>query len=389
MKVNFRHFLKLVFISISILGSLALLEYGSYIIYRDYAPQTGKQTLEKLLDERLKNTTGNFEDGRAISEIEVYPYYFYRNRPFSKINEKQQVNSEGYRNGTTEFGTKDPEVVRILAVGGSTTFGWLIEDYKDTWPSKLEKKLNELLGGNIEVINAGLPGGMSSESLASFAFKDQFLRADIVIFHNGGNDVAPLFYDEYFADYRNHRAVTGGDKLRPGEKMIIEKSYFVRLLYTFWMKNAVLSKIRSNPIESVSNSQAIRNINRHYPLGFKRNMDTLTDLVTKTGAISIFFPFHLASHDVYEVIPENMRYSENMHEAVRSALAVNKKVLKNLSVEKKIHYFEMDQDYIPLSDFFDHCHLKPSGETLKAEFLAQKIEPLVRAKMSQLQFNTK
>lgn len=381
--------IQLFFLSISIACSLASLEYGSYIIYRDYAPQAGKKALEGLLDERPKQATGNFENGNAISEIEVYPYYFYRNRASSKINGKQQINSEGYRNGTTEFGIKNSKVVRILAVGGSTTFGWLIKEYQDTWPNKLEKKLNEFFNGNVEVINAGLPGGMSSETLASYVFRDKFLSADIVIFHNGGNDVAPLFYDEYFPDYRNHRAVTGGDKLRSGEKRAIEASYFIKLLYTFWMKNAVLSKIRSEPIQRVTKSQALKNIDRHIPLGFKRNMKTLADLVNSSGATSVFFPFHLASEEVYKFIPENMRYAKAMHEAVRLALNKNKKVLKDISDERNIYYFEMDQDHIPLSDFFDHAHLKPSGETIKAEFIAEKLAPIVRAKMSELQLKIK
>lgn len=369
-------------LAISLILCAVALETGSFFLYEKLAPENGKTAINVLVNGRQALPTGNFDRGlgAAISEVEIFPYYLYRNRPYSKIGNAQQVNSEGYRNGTTEFGKKEKGKIRILAIGGSTTYGWLIKDYQDTWPSQLEKILNEKFDDRVEVINAGLPGGLSTESLIGFILKDKFLEPDIVIFHNGGNDSAPLFYKEYYPDYRYHRAVVGADKLRPGERKLVKKSNFIRLLYAFWMSKADLSSIRPDPVEKVEPKEALENVRNNTPIGFERNMSTLIEQTLSIGATPIIFPFHLAKAKVFELIPEDARYAQKLYQASAEALDKNKAVLKSLSTRYLVPYFEMDQDKIPLEYFFDHCHMKPEGDRIKAEFIALHVAQILEKK---------
>jgi lysophospholipase L1-like esterase len=358
-----------------------ILEFGSKVLYNKIAPEKGRKAIDSLVFNNQSSSTGNFDDGSAISEIEVLPYYLYRNKSFSKINGVQQVNSEGYRNGTKEFGKKEEGKIRIITIGGSTTFGWLIKDYQQTWPSQLEEMLNKKFNGQVEVINAGLPGGMSSESVVAFIMKDKFLEPDLVILHNGGNDLAPLLYDNYYPDYRYHRAIIGADKLRPGEKKIITKSNFVKLIYAFWFKDFTLSSVRSEPEQKIELAEAIKNVKKHSPIGFERNMTTLIQESKSVGAAVVLFPFHLASDKIYEVVPEPMRYAQKLHPAMVMAIAKNKEVLKTLAKKYNLPYHEMAADRIPLENFFDHCHMKPEGDRMKAEFIAQYVSPIVEKKL--------
>ena len=79
-----------------------------------------KKNISDLLNNNDKSfSTGARQGIESASEAEILPYYFYRNKPFSGI-ERQQVNSEGYRNGTKEFGKKEKGKIRIIAIGGST-----------------------------------------------------------------------------------------------------------------------------------------------------------------------------------------------------------------------------------------------------------------------------
>jgi len=48
-----------------------------------------------------------------------------------------------------------PEVLRILAIGDSTTFGWGVED-QEAWPPRLQVELSRR-GHRVEVLNAGVP----------------------------------------------------------------------------------------------------------------------------------------------------------------------------------------------------------------------------------------
>jgi len=368
-----------ILVLVSLVFCVAILEFGSKVLYSKIAPEKGRKTIDALVFNN--QATGNFGDGTAISEIEILPYYLYRNKPLSKIEGVQQVNSEGYRNGNKEFGKKAKGTIRIITIGGSTTFGWLIKNYQQTWPSQLEEILNKKFNGKVEVINAGLPGGMSSESVVAFIMKDKFLEPDLVIFHNGGNDLAPLLYDDYYPDYRYHRAIVGADKLRPGEKKIITKSSFVKLLYAFWFKDFTPSSVRSDPEQKVELAEAIRNVKKHSPIGFERNMETLIQEVKSVGAVPVIFPFHLASDKIYKVVPEPMRYAQKLHPAMVMAIAKNKEVLKNLSKKYNLPYHEMAADRIPLEDFFDHCHMKPEGDRMKAEFIAQYVAPIVEKRL--------
>lgn len=372
-----------ILVLVSLLFCVVILEFGSQVLYSKIAPEKGRKAIDSLVFNSQSSATGNFDDGSAISEIEVLPYYLYRNKPFSKISGVQQVNSEGYRNGNKEFGKKEKGKIRIIAIGGSTTFGWLIKDYQQTWPSQLEEILNKKFNGKVEVINAGLPGGMSSESVVAFIMKDKFLEPDLVIFHNGGNDLAPLLYDDYYPDYRYHRTIIGADKLRPGEKKIITKSNVVKLLYAFWFKDFTPSSVRSDPEQKVELAEAIRNVKKHSPIGFERNMTTLIQESKSVGADVVLFPFYLASDKIYKIVPEPMRYAQKLHPAMVMAIAKNKEVLKTLSKKYNLPYHEMEPNRIPLEYLFDHCHMKPEGDRMKAEFIAEYVAPIVEKRLKE------
>ena len=67
------------------------------------------------------------------------------------------TNSLGLRNDEI-LRKKQPDLLRIICLGGSSTFGWGV-DVKDTYPVYLQNLLNKRLSSNkVEVINAGQIG---------------------------------------------------------------------------------------------------------------------------------------------------------------------------------------------------------------------------------------
>ena len=97
-------------------------------------------------------------------------------------------NSLGYR--SDEIVLPKPEgVLRIVCMGGSTTYTTEIEDYKLSYPALLEKELVGRGYKNVEVINAGVGAWTSWESLINFEFRILDIEPDIIIIYHGINDL--------------------------------------------------------------------------------------------------------------------------------------------------------------------------------------------------------
>lgn len=81
---------------------------------------------------------------------------------------------------------RQPGVIRLLALGDSTTFGWGVEQDK-TYPAQLEKMLGTLQlerypDVKIQVINGGVPGYTSFQGLHHFKTNAAAYEADIILF---------------------------------------------------------------------------------------------------------------------------------------------------------------------------------------------------------------
>ncbi len=101
-----------------------------------------------------------------------------------------QVNRHGFRGPDFEI-AKAPGVVRVLTLGGSSTFGLGSSD-SETYPSQLQARLNQRcsLGKSYEVINLGIPHLTSPMIRALFMAEGVPLAPDVVTFYEGYNDTA-------------------------------------------------------------------------------------------------------------------------------------------------------------------------------------------------------
>ena len=92
--------------------------------------------------------------------VRMKPGFKYKDKVSGNIF---SINSLGFR-GREISERKPDQKIRIVAIGGSTTFGIGSSNNNNTYPSLLENKLNknnELSNISFEVINAGIPGAQS------------------------------------------------------------------------------------------------------------------------------------------------------------------------------------------------------------------------------------
>jgi lysophospholipase L1-like esterase len=98
------------------------------------------------------------------------------------------INRHGFRGEDFEIG-KAPGVLRVVALGASSTFGYHSRD-DETWPVRLEEELAGRCDAPVEVINLGIPHLMSEQIVALYRSEGRPLRPDVVLFYEGVNDAS-------------------------------------------------------------------------------------------------------------------------------------------------------------------------------------------------------
>jgi len=114
------------------------------------------------------------------------------------------VNKEGFSDKDWPL-AKTPGVPRIACLGGSTTQDGFRVDRNNSYPSFLSRILSRRFKGDVEVLNFGVNGWTSAESLVNYALVVSRYQPDIVVIHHSVNDVWPRLYPNYQADYTHYR----------------------------------------------------------------------------------------------------------------------------------------------------------------------------------------
>ncbi len=131
------------------------------------------------------------------------PHYYLGHFPTPNFRYREnRHNALGFRG--EEFGIDKPEnTFRIVAVGGSSTYGSDVPDYRKSYPYLLEEYLQESGFEFVEVINAGVIGYSSHQNLINLQFRILPLQPDLVIVYQGFNDVSSRLvypYSRYMGD---------------------------------------------------------------------------------------------------------------------------------------------------------------------------------------------
>ena len=86
---------------------------------------------------------------------------------------------------------KPPGVVRIMAIGSSTTFDPAVSGDQATWPARLQFWLHQLAPSQpVEVINAGVPGYGVMDDVIRLETELFQYQPDVIILYEGHNDLA-------------------------------------------------------------------------------------------------------------------------------------------------------------------------------------------------------
>jgi GDSL-like Lipase/Acylhydrolase family len=356
----------------------ALLELASGYLLKNPALGARQKLLDAILDSGslLPLNINNNPD----SKLSPHPFLLYVNTPnYDKQLDKSagptehEHNSLGYRSPeTTEI--KPNGVYRVLALGGSTTYGIAVPDFRDAWPYQLQELMNKNPPrgyARVEVLNGGLTNATSAELLAGWVFRHQYMKPDLVVIHTGGNDIYPLLYPEYNPEYTHLRArgVTFYIPARNLVRKLTELSNTIRLLSLKLLPEDLMIPVYiANPgaLEDIELSTLEQRVNNTYPLGFERNLDTLVRSVQMDDIPIALVSFALAPVDW---IRENADQMGRHAHVLALGLSKNQQVMRKISQRNSVPYMEFTTEQLPVDYFVDYCHMNEAGEHQKATII--------------------
>jgi len=219
---------------LSLACTLATLEVASRCYLWYWADETffAKYASLNQLFERRESTRSSVAalQRKATNTNKYSPHRYLGYRGASNyVKGKNRHNRLGYR-GEEIAHPKPKGRFRIVCLGGSTTYTAEVEDYKLSYPYLLEKHLRDRGAANIDVVNAGLNGWSSWETLINLQFRVLDLDPDLIIFYGGINDIhARLVWppESYQGDNSGRREPDQSSLLMPG---ILEYSTLLRML---------------------------------------------------------------------------------------------------------------------------------------------------------------
>lgn len=255
---------------------------------------------------------------------------------------------------------RDPDVVRILCLGGSTTEGGADGSGVDAFPRQLELYLNHVTERRFEVFNCGISGWTTAETLVAYFLLLQDFRPDVVILHHAVNDVAARLGAEFRPDYGHFRKVWETPRLGSLDRLLTRHSD----LY-LWLRRGrgelphIGDLISRSPQPGAGLVPETRS-------SFVRNIQTVADHARGRGALVVLATMPLSP----EVVAER---PNNVH---AQGAREHNELLRGLVAENG--YLLCDLEQIALRDpvtwgpqFADLVHLSSQGNVLKTRALAE------------------
>jgi len=323
---------------------------------------------------RLLEKTTNYTPRRRAGFVQQSPYVRGALVPGASFRSGEMqitVDELGFRgDGVTP--TKPPGVFRIVALGGSSTFGWKgIPGHGQAWPALLETELQARTGRAVEVINAGVPGWSSVESRVSLLLRVQRLDPDAVLLYHGNNDI----------DW-SHRPGVGDGPMYARDLLDSSHGFFDRLLDTSYVlmelrsrwlflnrsrgthddvDPAALSMLRWNLEEVITDARA---------RGLHLAVGSYANAVDETAAAGEFSDDERALG-----IPSMGRWFAHLSvQGARASFAAHRGMVQDVAKDEEVLFVDIHGAVPPNTNHFvDWCHLTPEGHKRVAQTWAETI----------------
>jgi lysophospholipase L1-like esterase len=286
-------------------------------------------------------------------------------------------NSLGFRGEEIEQ-PKPKNTYRIVCLGGSTTYSEGVNDYHESYPYLLEKHLKASGWESVQVINAGVPGYSSLETLINFQTRVRGLAPDMIIVYQNVNDLHSRLVwppESYKAD---RTGIYASPKLFNAiplwEYSALIRITLVRLGLTdsHGSINQIIKladtyiinqdHLEKNGLNHINLNEVLKT---NKPVFFHQNIQSLTTLAQSLG-IKVVLSTFIYSEDFPET---NILFSE---QAIRAAIEEQNDVLRDISETSGALLYDLARD-IPADKtlFTDGIHFNIKGNQVRAKKITE------------------
>lgn len=271
------------------------------------------------------------------------------------------INSGGFRGEEIKDSLKDDYV--ILAIGGSTTFGWGLED-QYTYPYQLQQQLSNNniireIREQITVINAGIPSFTSTQQKLYLDRIIPDINPDLVIVMTGINDYHYSLLKNWYPEILLLRMPSAW------RLWLTNNSSIFKLLLTRNQKPGKLVNVFNE--DALNHFRS--NIQEMIEISDSHNVDIIAIAPPINGRGYIggeFSPFNEIVHTGEYIIQSQKRFWDSQVEIFTQA---NKTTIEHsMSVSRNA-----DSRY-----FHDYCHLTPEGNKIFVNDIIGDVVEIIR-----------
>lgn len=255
-------------------------------------------------------------------------------------------------------------VPRIVCLGGSTTESGNEESSDGSYPRLLERTLEQRTGRDFEVLNAGMSGWTSAEMLVSWFLTLQDLRPDVLVLHEGVNDLPPRMLADFRSDYTHWRHPIETRAARGLERLLVRSS---SLYLYFRFRDGGAPDILQASTDSSGRKEPLvaeGKLPHETSLVFRRNIENIARAAS-IGGCRVFLM----------TLPTSA--SAKVGEFWRFGVAENNQHLRELCTEHGYVLVDAAQAFQERAgmeqQFLDLVHLTAEGNQLKAELAADAL----------------
>jgi lysophospholipase L1-like esterase len=368
--------------AISLLIAVGLLEVAAWVCFKYRMPPSLAKRLVEL---------AAYGETKIPQSIAPHPYLLYVNQPGPLCLRKPGGIPTGALLGSPDcrsagqidlFGLRGPEiqkekkpgVLRILFLGGSTTYSVSVADYRDTWPWQLGQMIQKETELSIEVLNAGLPYATTAENLAAYVFRYRYLQPDVVVIETGLNDQVATWYPNYDPEYTHFRSPGAWWNPTPREKRLL-RSNIAKIVYVYWL-NRFVNVYSAHPYqyELLDRRETLERVRTNSMEGFRRNLDLLVTLAKSDGrGVLLVGPLQARQENLAKGRPELQGMEQILEEGIERHRAVIQEIARARQVQMVAPRIGQFRDEM----FTDNAHLTPAGEKVKAGEVLPALKQLI------------